>query len=187
MKILDTETRCGCASYILLTCENCRISKQFWSVHGKFREEIPIGAKSIPKRNELVYGAVLGARLIGIGSTKASLYHACLCIPPPGNKRTFAEVQRHLIIAAKKIANDTMDNARNEIRLLQGSPLEDPFVRAVVSFDGTYQMRTGKSGGGFSRYCFAAAICISTAKVIAYGIASNSCKLCVESSPVLNS
>ena len=74
-----------------------------------------------------------------------------------------------------------MDNARNEIRLLQGSPLEDPLVRAVVSFDGPYQMRTGKSGGGFSRYCFAAAICISTAKVIAYGIASNPCKLCVVS------
>ena len=48
MKILETETWCGCDSYILLTCENCRISKQFWSVHGKFREEIPIGAKSIP-------------------------------------------------------------------------------------------------------------------------------------------
>ena len=41
-------------------------------------------------------------------------------------------------------------------------------------------MRTGKSGRGFSRYCFAAAISISTAKMITYGIASNSCKLCVE-------
>ena len=36
MKIFDTQTRCGCASYLLLTCENCKISKQFWSVHGKF-------------------------------------------------------------------------------------------------------------------------------------------------------
>ena len=115
-------------------------------------------SKSNPKRNELVYGAVLGARLIGIVSTKAALYHAYLGIRPPGNKRTFTEVQRHLIIAAKKIPNDTIDNARDEIRLLQGSPLDDPFVLAVISFDGGYQIRTGKSGGGFSRYCFAAAL-----------------------------
>ena len=84
------------------------------------------------------------------------------------------------MIAAKKIINDTMDDSRDEIRLLQGSPHDEPFVRAVISFDGAYQMRTGRSGGGFSRYCFAAAICINTAKVIAYGIASNYFKLCVE-------
>ena len=50
MQIFDTQTRFGCASYLLLTCENCKISKHFWSVHGKFRQEIQIGAKSIPKR-----------------------------------------------------------------------------------------------------------------------------------------
>ena len=180
MKVFDTQTRCGCASYLLLTCDNCKISKQFWSVHGKFRQEIQIGDKAIPKRNELIYGAVLGARLIGIGSTKAALYHACINIPSPGNRRTFTEVQRDLIVAAKKIANDTMDCARDEIRLLQNTPLDEQYVRTVISFDGAYQMRTGKSGGGFSRYCFAAAISVSTAKVITYGIASNSCKLCVE-------
>ena len=134
-----------------MTCENCKISKPFWSVHGKFRQEIQIGAKSIPKRNELIYGAVQGARLIGIGSTKAALYHAILNIPSPGNRRTFAEIQRNLIVTAKKIANNTMDTARDEIRLLQGTPLDDPFVRTVISFDGAYQMRTGKSGGCFSR------------------------------------
>ena len=44
-----------------------------------------------------------------------------------------------------------MDTARDEIRLLQDTPLDDPFVRTVISFDGAYQKRTGKSGGGFSR------------------------------------
>ena len=73
-----------------------------------------------------------------------------------------------------------MDNARDEIRLLQDTHLYDPFVRTVISFDGAYQMRTGKTGCGFGRYWFAAAISISTAKVITYGIASNSCKLCAE-------
>ena len=34
MKIFDTQTRCGCASHLLLTCLDCKISKQFWSVHG---------------------------------------------------------------------------------------------------------------------------------------------------------
>ena len=119
MKIFDTQTRCGCASYLLLTCENCKISKQFWSVHGKFSQEIQIGAKSIPKRNELIYGAVLGVQPIGIGRTKAALYHASLNIPSPGIRRTFADVQRNIIVAAKEIANNTMDTARDEILLFK--------------------------------------------------------------------
>ena len=89
---------------------------------------------------------MLGARLIGISSNKEALYHASLNIPSPGNRLTFAEVQRHLIVAVKKIANNKMDNARDEIRLLQDTHLDDPFVRTVISFDGAYQMRTGKTG-----------------------------------------
>ena len=124
--------------------------QNLWILHGKFRQEIQIGANSFPKQNELIFGAVLGARLIGIGSTKAVLCHASLNIPSPGNRRAFAEVQGHLIAIAKKIGNNTMYNARDEIRFLHDSPLDDPFVSTVISFDGPYQMRTGKSVGVLS-------------------------------------
>ena len=48
-------------------------------------------------------------------------------------------------------------------------------VHTIASYDGSYQQRSGKSGGRFSRYRFAAAISITTGKVLFYGIACYSC------------
>ena len=52
--------------------------------------------------------------------------------------------------------------------------------RALASYDGSYQQRGGKAGGGHSRYFFAAAISTDTNQVLSYGIACNSCPLCTE-------
>ena len=44
---------------------------------------------------------------------------------------------------------------------------------------GTYQQRSGKSGGVFSRYYFANAIIAETGNLVSYGVACNSCSYCV--------
>ena len=51
-------------------------------------------------------------------------------------------------------------------------------VHAEVSYDGAYQIRSKKGGGGYSPYCFAAAISVETGKVISYDVACNSCRKC---------
>ena len=70
-----------------------------------------------------------------------------------------------------------MDRAKIELEVL-GINQTTNCVHAVASYDGAYQMRTGKSGGGFSRYCFAFAISVDTGKVLAYDVSCNSCVAC---------
>ena len=72
----DSGTRSGCAQNILLTCANCNWGKYLWTVSGKFRQKIQVGEKEITKRNELVYGSVLSARLMGVGLAKLSIFHS---------------------------------------------------------------------------------------------------------------
>lgn len=72
-----------------------------------------------------------------------------------------------------------MDSLRDRLHILQSvDPSASHVRRIVASYDGCYQMRSGKAGGGFSRYCFASAIAVDTAQVISYGIGCNSCHIC---------
>ena len=73
-----------------------------------------------------------------------------------------------------------MQNAVKELRSHPECSFDRNYVHAIASYDGSYQQRSGKSGGGFSRYCFAAAISTNNGQVLSYGIAPNSCKLCNE-------
>ena len=73
-----------------------------------------------------------------------------------------------------------MDRERGELRGFHETALPESYLKTIVSIDGAYQMRSGKSGGGFPRYCNGAAISVHTAKVVSYGIASDSCKLCTQ-------
>ena len=182
MIVLDTGTRAGAASYILLSCNSCKMSQHFWTVSGRpgSRSKIQVGSSEITNRNKLVYSSVLGGRLMGIGHTKLSLYHSMLDIPSPCTPRNYTSVQNDLIIVAEMVAENSMKQAGEELRRLLDVDSTDPFVRTVVSFDGAYQTRGGKTSGGFSRHCFGAAIASLTSKVVAYGIASNSCKMCVQ-------
>ena len=180
ISLSDSGTRAGCAHYILLTCDSCNWGKYYWTVSGKFRQKLQVGDKAIAKRNELVYASVLAGRLMGVGLPKLSIYHALFNLVSPLSQPVFTSVQHDIILVAEMIANQSMDQARDELRAYHETALSEPYVKTIVSFDGAYQMRSGKSGGGFSRYCFGAAISVHTAKVVSYGIACNSCKQCNE-------
>ena len=52
------------------------IQQGFWSVGGKYHAKIQVGNQQIRKRNELLYGSILGGRLIGVRISKLELYHA---------------------------------------------------------------------------------------------------------------
>ena len=178
--VSDSGTRAGSAHYILLSCKNCRWGKYFWTVSGRFGSKIAVGNQQIPKRNELVYSSLLAGRLIGVGIKKLSLYHAILNMVPPLTHNVALSVQNDIVTAAEFVAIQSMETARNDLIVFHQADLPDGYVSTVASFDGAYQMRSGKAGGGFSRFCFGAAISVTIAKVVSYGIASNSCSLCTQ-------
>ena len=99
-------------------------------------------------------------------------------MPPPCDTKTFKLAQKSIVLAAEYVANLSMDSARDRLRILQSVDPSASHVRIVASYDGCYQMRSGKAGGGFSCYCFASAIAVDTAQVISYGIGCNSCHIC---------
>ena len=178
--IAESSYKAGCASFIELKCNNCNNSRNFWSVGGKFKGKIPVGNRTITKRNELLYSSILAGRLIGIGFGKIELYHSILSIPSPCAQKTFTEAQHDIMIAAQFIAEKSMLDAVRELRMTHKVRENEQYLKTMVSYDGSYQQRSGKSGGGFSKYCFAAAISVLTGKVISYGIACNSCSQCSE-------
>ena len=177
IKICGKELRAGCATYIEMICSYCKIKNSYWSVSGKFRSKIPIGDKEIVKRNALIHSSILGGRLIGVGHNRLELYHAALNIPSPASISIYVKAQSDLLIAVNFVAQQSMMEAVRELKtIMQIRSSEN--IRTMVSYDGAYQQRSGKSGGGFSRYCFAAAISVQTGKVISYDIACNSCRIC---------
>ena len=153
-------------------------SKHYWTVNGKFKGQIPVGNRKITKHNDLIYKSILGGRLIGFGQAKLELYHAMLNLPSPCTSSVFTAAQRDILIAAQYVANNSMDNATKELSLMHSTDQTEDLLKTIVSFDGSYQQRPGKSGGGFSRYCFGAAISVETAKVLSYDVACNSCSHC---------
>ena len=180
LEAYDRRIKASCASYIMLRCNKCYNSRTFWSVSGKFEHDIHFGDQTIRKRNDMVYSTVLGGRIIGIGESKLNFYHAILNIPPPPSRRVFHHVQKDILIAAEFVATQSMITAKDQLIALLGTNPETNCVHAIASYDGAYQMRSGKYGGGFSRYCFASAISVDTSKVLSYEVACNSCRTCTE-------
>ena len=115
---------------------------------------------------------------MGIGWTKLYLYHFFLNFPGPISKGNFTMAQTDLLLVAKAVAEDSMLKAVNQLRAIHSVDSTSKYVKIIGTFDGAYQQRSGKSGGGFSRYCFAAAISAETGKVLSYGVACNSCAYC---------
>ena len=175
----DKGLRPSCVNYLMFRCCKCYTTKCFWSVSGKFPQtSLTIGGAKIPKRNDMVYASVLGGRLIGVGERKLNFYHAALNIPPPPS--SFNIIQANILTATEEVARQSMNNAKLQLEGIIGLNPTTNCVHTVASYDGAYQMRSGESGGGFSRYCFASAISVITGKVIAYDVAGNSCRLCVD-------
>ena len=168
----------SCATQLIFRCKECLSHRTFWSVSGYFRSSIQLGEKNISKRNDMMYSSVLGGRLVGMGVPNLRLYHACLNIPPQPTGPSFQRIQKDLLIASEFVANNSMMKAKNGLETILGiNPLTN-CVHAVVSYDGAYQIRSKKGGGGYSPYCFAAAISVETAKVISYDVACNTCRQC---------
>ena len=107
----------------------------------------------------MVYSSILGCRLIGIGLEKLSLYHATSNIPSPPSRFIYSSAQRDILVGAEQVARESMDRARIELESIYKLVSSNNRVHCVASYDGSYQLRSGKSGGGFSRYCFSSAIC----------------------------
>ena len=187
LELYHSGTKSGCATYFTLTCLQCDNSKSFWSVSGRFASKLEVApGKYVPKRNSTVYGSVLGGRLIGVSCERLSLYHACLGIPSCPASSTYSEAEAYILQAAEFVATRHMDMAKVELENLLGSNEDTQLVHAVGSFDGSYQQRSGKAGGGFSRYCFASVISSDTSKVLGYEVACNSCSVCTHHLNELN-
>ena len=178
--IEESTYKAGCATHIVLRCNYCNSSRDYWSAGGMSKGKIPVGNRAVTKRNELLHSSILAGRLIGIGFEKMELYHSALSIPLPCAKKTFTEAQNDILIATHFTAEISMQNAVRELRMIQRVRDNQEYLKTIVSYDGAHQQRSGNSGGGFSRYCFAAAISVHTGKVISYGIACNSCNQCSE-------
>ena len=80
------------------------------------------------------------------------------------------------MIVANKVAEESMDKAKEELALKFGIDGNTKSVHFPISFDGAYSQATKPSIG--SKYCFASAVANATGKVVAYKMASNRCKQC---------
>ena len=179
LELLETGKTLGSASYLYLKCSDCVSGRKFWSVSGYSRSrKLSIGASEIPKRNTLVFTSVLAGRIMGVGWHKLFVYHSMMNIPGPLTSRNFGIVQADILLAAELVADESMLMARDNHRALRGIDASEQYVTTVSTFDGAYQQRSGKSGGGFARYAFAACIIAETGKVVSYGIACNSRAFC---------
>ena len=162
----------------MFRCNKCFACRTFWSVSGYFRSSIQLGDNRISKRNDIMYSTVLGGRLAGIGQPNMLIYHAAMNIPPPPVGSTFQNIQKDLLLASKYVANISMMKAKIGLESILGMNRLTNCVHAVISYNGAYQIRSKKGGGGYSPYCFASAISVDTGKVVAYDVACNNCRSC---------
>ena len=178
LKILVTGLSYGTASFISIECNNCDSAKGFWSSGSRGRGTITVGDNSIKTRSQLIYASVLSGRIMGIGWAKLHLYHSFLNVPGPISKRNFTLVQADLLLVPKAVDKESMLMGVNQLRGIHSVDSASQYLEVISTFDGAYQQRSGKSGEGFSRYCFAAAISAETGKILSYGVACNSCAFC---------
>ena len=91
--------------------------------------------------------------------------------------RHFNLVQDDLLVALEYVAQGTMERAAIELESFHGRS-EDGLIHEIASFDGAYQKRSTKGGGGYSRYCSGSVISMAMGKILAYEVACNSCREC---------
>ena len=175
LKLWDKGTKSGLGNYLTLRCGACGRGEDFWTVSGKFGKKIDIGGKLVTKRNDSVFQSVLAGRLIGVGRKGLSIYHAMLGLAKPSID--FNLIQVDLLVAVELVAKQSMDRAALELETLHGR-CENGLIHDIASFDGAYQKRSTKGGGGYSRYCFASVISMKLGKIVAFDVACNSCREC---------
>ena len=179
VKLFETSARYGFGILLYLRCEFCHTTTKYWSVSGRFSEKLSVGNLTVPKRNDSTYQVVLGARMAGIGKMGLDYIFCTLGIGRTLTYKNYSCVTRDLLVTLEHIAINSMQKAVDELRKSKRLTPED-FVYIIGSYDGAYQKRSSKMGGGFSRYCFASLIDMETGKVVAYNVACNSCPRCTE-------
>ena len=177
LELYNKGTKASFASYLMFTCSECLASRSFWSLSGSFKDTyFPVGDAQIQKRNDIVYVSVLGGRIMGASLDPLIFYHAALNVPSPPYRGLFNSAQKGVLVAAEYVSSRSMEYAK--LKLVEAifgvGPLTQ-CVHAIASYEEASQMRFGKSGGCFSRYCFASASFVDTEKVQAYHVACNSC------------
>ena len=127
---------------------------------------------------------ILGGRLVGIGKSGLDIVNTFIDLPSTLSNRAFYKAQAYLSKVSMDVAQASCMRAALEVREKHNTA-DSEFLEVTVSYDGAYQKKGGKSGGGFFRYCVACAISVETGKVLNYEIACNSCKLCIEKQQAL--
>ena len=158
-----------------ICCNVCNSGKDFWTISGKFQSKIEIGPHQITKLNYTMYQCILASRLIGISEYSLDVYHSMIGIGL--SPAVFVDPQRELLLVAEFIAQRSMNNAAIELENAFGTD-DNNLIYIIASFDGPYQKRSTKSGGGYSRYCFGSVISMFHGKVLAYDVGCNSCSAC---------
>ena len=179
VELLESFSVLGFARHLYLRCSNCFNVKYNYSISRRFRNKISVGESSVSKRNDSVYQAVLGTRLAGIGKISLDFVSCSLGLGTSVSFSTFSEVNRDLLVVAEYIASISMNEAVEQMKSREGVSFDEK-VHATVSYDGGYQKRGCKFGGGFARYGFVAAIDIVSGKVVSFDVACNSCPKCSE-------
>ena len=124
----DSSKRMGCASCLSLTCNSCGWFETFYNSekNGHFFD--------INRR--MVYAM----RSIGCGQSAMSRFSSTMNMPPPVGSKPFMGHTKALLRAAKDVAEQTMNDAAQEVYKSNTKDGED-IVEAAVSCDGTWQRR----------------------------------------------
>ena len=152
--------RKGCASSLRLLCENCGWKLEFNTSKKQ--------TKSFEVNRRLVYAM----RLLGKGHSGAKRFCTLMNMPPPPTARAYAKSSRTIGKNIKKIAENSMSKAANEIRESQ-SVADNEIANCAVSCDGTWQRRGYSSQNG----CVIA-ISMESGKVVDAEALSQVCKKC---------
>ena len=170
----------GLALHYYIVCDQCLVATPFYT--------LPQNSAPSDTDNTIKFGhnilQILAGRLAGIGKSGLDFVNAFIGLPSTLSNRAFYKTQAYLSKVATDVAQASCFRAALELREKHNTA-ECDFLEVTVSYDGAYQKRGGKSGGGFSRYCIACAISVETGKVLSYEIACNSCKLCIEKQQAL--
>ena len=165
----------GLALHYYIVCDQCFVATPFYT--------LPQNRTDSDTDNTIKFGhnilQILGGRLVGIGKSGLDFINTFIGLQSTLSNRAFYKAQEYL----SKVSTDKAQASgmRAALELRKNHNMDDSeFLEVTVSYDGSYQKRGGKSGGGFSRYCVACAISVDTGKVLNYEIACDSFKMCIE-------
>ena len=176
LQIFEDASRVTSASCLMIRCNACSNSKALWSVFGQFGPSKDIqsaGEGAMTQWNQMEITAVLGSRVIGIGYESLRMYHAVLDVHAPPNAMKIEKIMTDVLRAAKMVAKQSMDNAKQALAKEHGVNFPQDYVEFIASFNGAYPKK-GKN----SNLCFASMIDVDSARVLAYDVGNNSCTKC---------